>query len=91
MNLGAGPVGRASPTALFIGAVVAVSTIAIGIGLIVFATSGGGRDGGDNAGWRVGDIHHDDLRQLDHHDHDGAARPRDHHDHTGGRRRRRRR
>jgi hypothetical protein len=45
MKSGAELVGRANPTALFVGAVAAVSTIAIGIGLVIFATSGdsGGR------------------------------------------------
>ncbi len=42
MNEGPGLVGRANPNALFIGAVVAVSTIAIGIGLVVYATAGSG-------------------------------------------------
>lgn len=51
MNTGAGLVGRANRTALFIGAIAAVSTIAIGIGLVFFATAGGDRDGGsDSAG-----------------------------------------
>jgi hypothetical protein len=46
MKMGAGLVGRANPTALFIGAVVAVSTIAIAVGLAIFATRGdGGNDG----------------------------------------------
>jgi hypothetical protein len=49
MKTAAGLVGRANPTALFIGAVAAVSTIAIAVGLVVFATRGDGGDEGKNS------------------------------------------
>lgn len=49
MKTGAELVGRANPTALFVGAVAAVSTIAIGIGLVVFATSGDRGGGSDSS------------------------------------------
>jgi hypothetical protein len=49
MKLGAGLAGRANPTALFIGAVAVVSTIAIGTGLVVFATRGDSGDAGGSS------------------------------------------
>ena len=75
MKSGAELVGRANPTALFVGAVAAVSTIAIGIGLVIFATSGGSSGGSDSsraAGNAVVD-HHDLERLVDDH-HDGGDR-----------------
>jgi hypothetical protein len=45
MKLGAGLAGRANPTALFIGGVAVVSTVAIVVGLVIFATRGDGGDG----------------------------------------------
>lgn len=54
MTTGAELVGRANPTALFVGAVAAVSTIAIGIGLVVFATSGGSSGGGSGGSHAAG-------------------------------------
>ncbi len=55
MKTGAELVGRANPTALFIGAVAAVSTIAIGIGLVVFVTSGNSEGGGSDNSRAAGD------------------------------------
>lgn len=55
MKTGAELVGRANPTALFIGAVAAVSTIAIGIGLVVFVTSGNSEGGGSDSSRAAGD------------------------------------
>lgn len=49
MNSEPGMGGRADSTSLFVGAIVALATIAIGTGLVFVASSGASRDGADVA------------------------------------------